>query len=90
MKRKLIFFRGEDYEEIVDIFWGQLQIGLFWGHFYTFYGFFKTKVQNGNVLGDHKKFQVFFFFFFGGGGGMPDIPIFRVGGGVNSGCMKKN
>ena len=29
-KKKL--FRG-GYEEIVDIFWGQLQIGLFWGSF---------------------------------------------------------
>ena len=42
-------------------------------------------------LGDHNFLFIFIFFFGGGGGGMPDIPIFRVGGGgVNSGCMKKN
>ena len=54
-----------------------------------FRAFFKAKVHNGNVFGDHKISRFFFVFFLGGGGvGMPDIPIFRVG--VNSGCMKKN
>ena len=71
---------GGGYEEIVDIFWGQLQIGLFWGSFLYVLGLFKTKVQNGNVFGGSQnfKFFVFFFFFFffwGGGVVMPDIPI---------------
>ena len=35
----------------------------------------------GMFWGGITKCQGFFFFFFFGGGGMPDIPIFRRGGG---------
>ena len=71
--------------------WGKLQIGLFSGSFLYILGLFKTKVQNGNVSGDHKISSVFFLFRGGGGGGgMPDIPFFLFlfffffcGGGVN-------
>ena len=81
-------FLGGGYEEIVDIFWGQLQIGLFWGSFLYILGLFlRPRYIMGMFLGDH-KISRFSFFFGGGGGGMPDIPIFRVG--VNSGCIKKN
>ena len=54
--------------------WGKLQIGLFSGSFLYILGLFKTKVQNGNVLGDHKISSVFFYLW--GWGGMPDIPLF--------------
>ena len=84
----LFFFwgGGGGYEEIVDIFWGQLQIGFFGGSFLYILGLFKTKVQNGNVFGGSQNFKfflfiyLFIFFFWGGGGGMPDIPIFGVAG----------
>ena len=72
MKRKLIFFYwGGGGREIVDIFWGQLQIGLFWGSFLYVLGLFKTKVQNVNVFGGSQNFKcvLVLFFFFGGGGG---------------------
>ena len=86
-----LFKGGGGYEEIVDIFLGQLQIGLFWGSFLYILGVFKAKVHNGNVFGGSQNFKFFFSFFFGGWGvggvGMPYIPIFRVG--VNSRCMKK-
>ena len=52
-------------------FGGNYELGYFGGHFYTFYVFFKTKVQNGNVFGGSQNFKFFFFFFFffwGGGG----------------------
>ena len=70
MKRKLIFFYlGGRYGEIADIFWGQLQIGLFWGPFLYILGLFKTKVQNVNVFGGSQNFKcVLCFFFFWGGG----------------------
>ena len=70
MKRKLTFFIGGGYGEIVDIFWEQLQIGLFWGSFLYILGLFKTKVQNVNVFGGSQNFKcviVFFVFFWGGG-----------------------
>ena len=72
---------GGGYGEIVDILWGQLQIGLFWGSFLYILGLFKTKVQNVNVFGGSQNFKcvlVFLFCFFFGGGS--DISIF--GGGV--------
>ena len=70
-KRKLIFFRGGGggggYEEIVDIFWGQLQIGLFLGSFlYILRLSLRPRYRMGMFLGI-TKFQGFFFL--GGGGG---------------------
>ena len=66
MKRKLIFFYlGGRYGEIVDIFWGQLQIGLFWGPFLYILGLFKTKVQNVNVFGGSQNFKCVLFFWGG-------------------------
>ena len=70
-------------KKLLIYFGGNYKLGYFGGHFYTFKGFFKTKVQNGNVFGGSQNFKVFFFFGGGGGeggAGMPDIPIFRVGG----------
>ena len=39
-KKMNLFLGGGGYEEIVDIFWGQLQIGLFWGSFLYILGLF--------------------------------------------------
>ena len=39
-KKNESFFRGREYEEISDIFWGQLQIGIFWGSFLYILGVF--------------------------------------------------
>ena len=77
-KINLFFIGGGGYGEIVDIFWGQLQIGLFWGSFLYILGLFKTKVQNVNVFGGLQNFKCVLVFFFLGGGA--DISIF--GGGV--------
>ena len=65
-------------KKLLIYFGGNYKLGYFWAHFYTFKGFFKTKVQNGNVFGGSQISRCFFFFW--GGGGMPDVPIFRVGG----------
>ena len=39
-KKMNLFFKGWGYEEIVDIFLGQLQIVLFWGSFLYILGLF--------------------------------------------------
>ena len=69
-KKINLILLGGGYGEIVDIFWGQLQIGLFWGSFLYILGLFKTKVQNVNVFGGSQISSVFLFFFvfFGGEG----------------------
>ena len=64
MKKLLIYF-GDNYK-----------LGYFGGHFYTFEGFFKAKVHNGNVFGGSQNFKVFFFFLGGGGGGAGVCLIF--------------
>ena len=57
---------GGGYEEIVDIFWGQLQIGLFGGSFLYILGLFlRPRYTMGMFLGDHKISR---FLFRGGGG----------------------
>ena len=63
-EKKMNLFRGGGvYEEIVDIFWGQLQIGLFWGSFLCILGLFKDQGTEWECfLGDHK------LSFFGGVG----------------------
>ena len=85
-KKINLFYWVGGYGEIVDIFWGQLQIGLFWGSFMYILGLFKTKVQNVNVFGGSQNFKCvlgFFLFFCGGGGGL--IFLF-LGVGLNSRC----
>ena len=74
-KKKNIFGGGGGYEEIVDIFLGPLQIGLFWGSFLYILGFFKDQGTEWEYFWGITKFQV------GGGGGMPDIPLFFLRGG---------
>ena len=62
-------FKGGGYEEIVDIFLGQLQIGLFWGSFLYILGvFLRPRYIMGMFLGDHKISSFFFLFFWGGWG----------------------
>ena len=76
-KKKNIFGGGGGYEEIVDIFLGPLQIGLFWGSFLFLYilGFFKDQGTEWEYFWGITKFQVwgvcliFLYFFCGGGGG---------------------
>ena len=79
-------FLGGRYKEIVDIFWGHLQIWLFWGSFLYIVGLFlRPRYRMGMFLGDH-KISRFFFFFWGGGGGVWGAWVclmflfFRVGG----------
>ena len=81
-----LFLGGGGYEEIVNIFWGQLQIGLFGGSFLYILGLFlRPRYIMGMFLGDHKISR----FLLGGGGEVCQIFLFfRVG--VNSGCMQKN
>ena len=68
-------FLGGGYEEIVDIFWGQLQIGLFWGSFLYILGLFlRPRYIMGMFLGDHKISR--FSFFLGGGAGVCLIFLF--------------
>ena len=46
-------------KKLLISFGGSYKLGYFGGHFYTVYGFFKSKVQNGNVFWGITKFQVF-------------------------------
>ena len=47
-------------KKLLISFGGNYKLGYFGYYFYTFLGFFKTKVQNGNVFWGITKFQLFF------------------------------